>query len=175
MTTMTAIVVRPWYREPFVWLLTAIPLLTVVAGGVTFSVALSSADGLVADDYYKRGLEINRDLGREQAAQALGLSVRLSLLPAQQKVTATLPPGTARPAVLLLRFAHPTRSGLDRIVRLQLTAPDTYAGTLQLPPASHWRVSVEDAEATWRLAAVWQSSAPELMLSAHRESYAPVN
>ncbi|HLF29830.1 MAG TPA: FixH family protein [Xanthomonadales bacterium] len=40
---------RPWYREPWPWVLIAIPLLTVIACGVTLWLALSHPDYLVVE------------------------------------------------------------------------------------------------------------------------------
>ena len=64
---------KPWYRELWPWLLMAGPAIVVVAALATAYLAVSSDDGVVADDYYKRGLVINRVLEREQRAAALGL------------------------------------------------------------------------------------------------------
>ena len=33
-------VIRPWYREPWPWLLASIPFATVIAGGFTLSLAI---------------------------------------------------------------------------------------------------------------------------------------
>jgi hypothetical protein len=41
---------RPWYREPWPWVLIAIPVLTIVACGVTLWLALANPDYLVVDD-----------------------------------------------------------------------------------------------------------------------------
>ena len=53
---------KPWYREPWPWILMAGPAAVVVAGTVTAYIAFSGADRLVAEDYYKRGVEINRTI-----------------------------------------------------------------------------------------------------------------
>jgi hypothetical protein len=64
----------PWWRHGHVWLLIAGPLAVVVAGIATTVIAVRSADPVVAEDYYRRGIEINKTLAaRDQA-----------LLPAQQ-------------------------------------------------------------------------------------------
>jgi len=61
----------PWYREPWPWLLMAGPAVVVVAGFVTLWLAFNSDDGLVADDYDKRGQAIHQTLSRDRAAAAL--------------------------------------------------------------------------------------------------------
>lgn len=52
----------PWWRFPFVWLVIAGPAAVVVAGFVTAFIAVSGADPVVATDYYRRGMEINKTL-----------------------------------------------------------------------------------------------------------------
>ena len=64
---------KPWYRHPWPWILMSGPAAVLVAGSVTMWIAFASADALVAEDYYKQGLAINKRLGREQAARSLGL------------------------------------------------------------------------------------------------------
>jgi hypothetical protein len=157
---------RPWYREPWPWLLAAIPFATVIAGGFTLSLAISTEDSLVADDYYKRGLAINRDIAREQSAERLGIDVRLRFTASDGRVTATLPAGAPQPAALVLRLQHPTRSAMDIAARLDRVSPDTYAGTVHPVSATHWRVTVEDSEGVWRLSGPWDTNAPELALRA---------
>jgi hypothetical protein len=159
-------VIRPWYREPWPWLLAAIPFATVIAGGFTLALAISTEDSLVADDYYKRGLAINRDIAREQAADRMGIDVRLRFFAAEGQVTATLPPGTRQPASLVLRLHHPTRSALDITARLDRVSPDTYAGAVRPAPSSHWRVTIEDPEGIWRLSGTWEANARETALRA---------
>ena len=65
---------RPWYREPWPWILMAGPAAVIVAGAVTIWLAVSSSDGLVADDYYKRGLAIDQEIRRDQAVLDLGIT-----------------------------------------------------------------------------------------------------
>ena len=41
--------IRPWYREPWPWVLIAIPLLTVIASAITYWLAVTRPDYLVLD------------------------------------------------------------------------------------------------------------------------------
>lgn len=45
----TAAAPRPWYREPWPWVLIAIPALTVVACGITLWLAITRPDHLVVE------------------------------------------------------------------------------------------------------------------------------
>lgn len=42
-----AVELRPWYREPWPWVLIALPLLSVIGCGITLWLALSHPDYLV--------------------------------------------------------------------------------------------------------------------------------
>jgi hypothetical protein len=57
----------PWWRHGHVWLLIAGPAVVVVAGVATVLIALRHPDPVLAEDYYRRGIEINRTLARDKA------------------------------------------------------------------------------------------------------------
>lgn len=57
----------PWWRHGHVWLLIAGPAVVVVAGIATILIALRHPDPVLAEDYYRRGIEINRTLARDKA------------------------------------------------------------------------------------------------------------
>ena len=57
----------PWWKFGHVWLIIAGPAIVVVAGFVTLWLAVSRPDPVVAEDYYQRGLDINKTLAAEQA------------------------------------------------------------------------------------------------------------
>lgn len=50
----------PWYRHRWPWFLIAGPAIVVAAGVATAVIAHRSDDGVVAEDYYKRGLLVNK-------------------------------------------------------------------------------------------------------------------
>ena len=57
----------PWWRHGHVWLLIAGPAVVVAAGVATVLIALRHPDPVLAEDYYRRGIEINRTLARDKA------------------------------------------------------------------------------------------------------------
>jgi len=168
---------QPWYREPWPWILMAGPAAVIVAGAVTIWLAVSSSDGLVADDYYKRGLAINQELRRDQAALDLGITagiearggvLRVRLSWGQSNVSGQLD-GTARlsdgkvaltpsavtpsaaPEALFAQLVHATRAGHDQRLRLPRVAPGIYETGLPELPAGRWRIVLEDPRGEWRL------------------------
>jgi uncharacterized protein len=162
---------KPWYRERWPWLLMAGPAIVVVAGVVTALIALSTDDGLVADDYYKRGLLINKQLERTERGEALGIGAVATFAPdgaVRVELTGLADRGAA-PASLRLKLAHPTRAGFDRAATLARGAAGDYAGTLEAPPPGRWLVSLEtDA---WRLPSVEADGAlREVRLGAARKA-----
>ena len=139
---------RPWYREPWPWLLMLGPAVVLVAGAATMWVAVASADGLVADDYYKQGLAINKRLAKEDEARRRGISAEVRLSPERLRVELR---GEA-PAALFVHLAHATRAGHDLRLRLVPVAPGAYEAELSDLPRGHWHVVIEDPRGTWRIA-----------------------
>jgi hypothetical protein len=143
---------RPWYRQPLVWMLIAVPASSVVFGIVMLVLAVSSDDGLVVDDYYRRGLEINRDLARDRAAARLGLSAGVRFEPRDQLVRVDVSArdsGALLPDRLTLRLVHPTRSGLDRLVELSNSGSGRYSGHVGRLEAGDWHLHLETD--SWRI------------------------
>jgi hypothetical protein len=58
---------EPWWKFGHVWLVIAGPCVVVVAGFITAFIAMSSPDPVLAEDYYRRGVEINKTLAKEKA------------------------------------------------------------------------------------------------------------
>jgi hypothetical protein len=58
---------QPWWKHGHVWLLISGPAAVVVAGLVTAWIAVSTPDPVISQDYYRQGIEINRQLARERA------------------------------------------------------------------------------------------------------------
>jgi hypothetical protein len=135
----------PWYRQRWPWLIMAGPLAVLVAGAVTTWIAFASADGLVAEDYYKQGMGINRRLAREEAARAQGISAQVEL---SSSIVVTLQ--GAAPEALFVHLAHATRAGHD--VRLRLVpSGGKYVAELPPLPPGRWHIAIEDPRGTWRL------------------------
>jgi hypothetical protein len=138
----------PWYREPWPWLLMAGPAAVIVAGAATIWIAFASADGLVAEDYYRQGLAINKVLAREDAARRLGISAEVSFQTGVLRVEL----GGQNPEALFAHLAHATRAGHDMRLRLAPVREGVYQAELPPLPAGRWRIVIEDPQGTWRIA-----------------------
>lgn len=140
---------KPWYREPWPWILLAGPAAVIVAGVVTIWLAVATSDGLVADDYYRRGLAINQELRRDQAALNLGITADIEARSGVLRVRLTAR-GIA-PEVLFAQLVHSTRAGHDQRLRLPRVAPGVYETGLPALSAGRWRMVLEDPRGEWRL------------------------
>lgn len=140
-----------WYREPYVWLLIAIPASAVVVGFVTLALAIVTDDGLVVDDYYWHGKEINRVLSRDRTAASQAVSADLSFDYGRGVVTARLRASDTVKLPTTVQFAllHATRAGFDRTLELNRTPQGYYHGVLPLLVPGRWYLQVETEE--WRL------------------------
>ena len=148
---------KPWYREPWPWLLMSGPAIVVVAGVATAIIAFRGADGLVFDDYYKQGLGINRQIARDQAAADLGIEGEVRIRPGV--VSVALRARAPLPDRITLRFAHPSRASEDRVLHLARTAAGDWEAPLEALPAVRWRAIVETAQ--WRVATHIDTKAAE--------------
>jgi hypothetical protein len=142
---------RAWYREPYVWMLIAFPSMAVVAGFITLALAIVSSDGMVEDDYYKRGLEINRILDRDTAAATHGLMADVTFNVGDKLILVhfTSKPEYQLPDTIMLSFTHHTRQGFDKKVLLQHVAANTYQ--MPLPELINGEWTIEFSAADWRL------------------------
>lgn len=140
-----------WYREPLVWLILFFPALAVVAGLITLRIAIVTDDGLVVDDYYTQGKEINLVLARDQAAATRGYTGALHLDHGQNELALALKArdGSAPPEQVSLKWLHATRGGNDQEMLLPRSADGYYRAPAPKLAAGHWHVQIEAQD--WRL------------------------
>jgi len=152
----------PWHREPWPWLLMAGPAIAVIGSLVSAVLAMQSADPIIEEDYYQRGLDINRTLQRVQHAAELGVHASVEYDGVARGESVWVRVRSAQPihdAMLRIHLIHPTRSGADRIAVLGRVpnSPDTDAeftgqwpddaqvpAARETPPtAINWRIGLQ--------------------------------
>jgi hypothetical protein len=145
---------RPWHREPWVWLIIAIPLATVVGGFVTLGLAIRTGDELVTDDFRKEGVAIYADPRRDAAAARLGVSAELAVDRAVGRIGVRLdmPRGEAPPELLLV-LSHATRAEYDHMVVLR-RSEHGYSGQLDRFEPGRWYLELTPRGRAWRLKGV---------------------
>lgn len=150
MTRLLAEPAEPWYRQGWPWFLMSLPMTAVVAGIATWYVAWKSNDGLVAEDYYKQGLEINRSLESQEMARQLGISGLLSYRDGILHLKVRAEREISFPDSLELAILSPVRAGHDRSLSLRRNG-DTYEAPMPALPDGHWNLSLGDGAGTWKI------------------------
>lgn len=140
----------PWWKEPMVWLIIALPATAVIAGMITWWIAADGADSLVAEDYYKQGMTITQTLEKEARAQRLGLNMEIRV--EGRELHGFLQGRLDHyPDRILLTLVHPARA--ERDVNIVLTATDhgKYRAILPTLPVGHRRLILQPEDQDWRL------------------------
>lgn len=147
-TAQPTVAFVPWYRQRWPWILMSGPAIVLVAGVITTWIAFETADGLVADDYYRKGLAINKVIAREERARSLGLAADIDSRGGRLRVRLS---GDA-PEAIFAHLVHATRSGHDARLRLARGADGVYEAALPALPPGRWRLALEDPRGSWRIA-----------------------
>jgi len=151
MTTSTSL---PWYKYPFVWFVLSIPASAVIAGIGMIWLAITTDDGLVADDYYKQGLTINENIERERFAADNKLSADFEYDNELKRVLLKFNKGQLShyPQTLNFHLEHATRADLDKEVVLMHGQDNQYIGYIkEQMPEGVWHVALSSIQ--WRIGA----------------------
>jgi uncharacterized protein len=139
----------PWYKHLWPWLLMSGPAAVLVAAVPTAYLAFSSADGLVADDYYKQGLGINQQIRRDKAAAAADIAVTLGM--ADRMLTASVTsrgaPVPNQPVTLTL--VHGSQQKHDVLATLAPGGDGVWRAALPTLKAGRYHAVAETRE--WRV------------------------
>ena len=146
--------VNPWYREPWAWFL-LIPILTSITVGMfMLRMAITTADGLVSDDYYKEGRAYNQTRERDELAAALNAQAIIRFDEITGDIGVRIQGDFERlPNDLVLEVVHPTREGFDQTLQLAATlAPEYNASIESLMPGPRL-LELHSPSQGWRLRA----------------------
>lgn len=166
MTRIATGLARPWYREPWPWLLMLPPLLSILGGVTMVYLATHEPAVLVVADYARIEALTSERRARDAQAAALGLRAQLSFaqLP-DGRVRVLLvpgPDGMSWPDELRLRLQHVARDASDRA--LVLTRHEgLYATVVQLA-AGRYEIEVLPPDGAWRLGGTFTRVPADLQL-----------
>jgi uncharacterized protein len=76
MSKSAKLVAQPWWKFGHVWMVVAGPAVVVVAGFVTLYLAVRTPDPVVSEDYYRKGIEINKTLEADPNSLAPAIQAR---------------------------------------------------------------------------------------------------
>lgn len=153
-----------WYKEPWLLLVIGGPAAVVCASLYTGYIALHGADKVVAEDYYKQGLMINKDIQRDAKAKEMQLTARISadLAGGKMKLQLTGKGNLPDSVQLSLAGAGTGSNTISEVIRrlpMKQTTPGNYEGdiklTTNLPTDAvklfHIKLETND----WRLTGDW--------------------
>lgn len=142
---------KPWYRQLWPWILIAIPGSSVIGGVLMIYLALTSADSLVKDSYYKDGMAINRQLDRDILAMKLGVEASIDFDVMQGAIFVTLL-GVDENGLVAELF-HPTDG--ERDLKSMLSRKNgekaMFQGSFGAPLTGRWYIELRDLDNAWRL------------------------
>jgi len=78
---------EPWWKVGPMWLVVGGPVVVIVAAFVTLFIAVRTPDPVVAEDYYRKGLEVGK-MKPEEAQMMPAMQAR------NHAATGTLPPSS---------------------------------------------------------------------------------
>jgi hypothetical protein len=152
--------------NPVFWIMWLLPASAVLGGLVTLAIALRSADRALPAAYHWEGEQLDRDFERARNAAAHGTEVGFTLTAGECAAIVRSAPTDSTSLTLL--FTHGADAGLDRVVLLNRVAPGEYRGACATIPAGRWRVTLEDAAATWSIRAQANGAVDALTLRARK-------
>jgi hypothetical protein len=141
---------RPWYKEFWPWFLIAVPVATLIMGGVLLKLAISTEDSLVVDDYYKEGKAINATLDKQAIAKKKNITTDLTIK--DGSVALEFHSGIPQEGnAVKLSFYHVTLQERDVSVLLSRDANGIYRGFIEQNLDGKWRVSLTPFDESWKI------------------------
>jgi uncharacterized protein len=153
----------PWYRSPMLLLALALPLLTVVAGVVTYRIAAQDATDSDPDAVRRIAQMQTADMARDENALRLGLAGEARFDAASGSVRVQLGAETAEVS-LQLRLTHATQAQFDQNITLSRIEDSVWIGKLIGPRHGNYNVSLNASDAGWRLVGRLDAKTDQLRL-----------
>lgn len=142
---------RPWFREPWLWIIVAPPLAAVVGGLTTLMLAISQPDVDVRDDFVRDGLAIYRNDTGDELAARLGLDASLEYDASSGVVGIELRGAAPQPSELRLRILHPTEPGEDLELTMLRDSAGVFTAAMRPLKTSGWTLELSAPLQGWRL------------------------
>jgi hypothetical protein len=141
--------VKPWYKQFWPWLLIAIPLATVLKSGHTIYVMNQQSPDLVIDDYYAEGKAINMNLAKFKESALRNLQGHILL--AGNKAIVRFEKNAALEQSLTLQFVHNTFAEKDFTVKAERSGENLFVAELPSTLTGKWNLLVTDDSQQWKL------------------------
>jgi len=151
-----------WYQEPWMLLVLGGPAIVVIAALFTFYIAWQGSDNVLTKDYYKQGVNIDKDIHRDAKAGEYKIEANAKIDSPAGNIQIQLKGKTILPAtILLVASSYARGSEFEAIQKITLTQSKSglYEGLIKLTAPSDsinlnlWHIKIEGDN--WRLTAEW--------------------
>ncbi len=142
-------VVKPWYKQVWPWVLIAIPVLSTLKAVQAVIVMNRASPDLVIDDYYAEGKTINMNLEKYREAATRNLNGQL--LVAANKAIVEFKNNKLTDSELILEFVHSTKKSKDFTVTATRSGESIYVAELPVTLEGKWNIVVHDSKVDWKM------------------------
>lgn len=143
--------VSPWYRQPWFWFLLIFPTAAIIWCIFMITMAITSENSMVSDDYSKEGRGINLELARDERAVELGLKAELNFEEQTIRVNLQGHDVAGNVPYLVLNLFHPTLEGKDRTIQLSPVNEHAFSGMMPHEMNGRWYLDLRGPDNDWRL------------------------
>lgn len=142
---------RPWYREPMVWLVIAIPLSSVLVGGSLAYQAIQAGSQVLPEPVRRVQKYHVADHDRDRRAALVDVHAIARIDPDSGALSLRIEGKTALPPRLRLKLWHATLAAEDQALDLVRAANGEYLGRLQRLPRLPMKLMLEPEDESWLL------------------------
>ncbi|PQJ54260.1 FixH family protein [Psychrosphaera saromensis] len=135
-----------WYRNPWVWLVIALPMSAVIGGIATIIITNKHQPDMVVDDYYKKGKAINQELTLYDNAQKLGITLEVKVN--EHRIEVKSP---TEFSALKVKVIHSTLADQDFDLVLTPNAIGTLSSSIETIMPGKWQIVVMPMDNSWKV------------------------
>lgn len=143
------IIEQPWYRQFWPWFLITLPTIAVIASITTLWIAMQQDTGLMSDNYYKDGVNINNELARQSLAHTANITARLQFIAQDKKVLLYIQGDIEFPKQLKLELSAPLNSEKDQLITLKYSSQSLYKAQLDNIDPGYYYLKLYPATNSW--------------------------
>ncbi|WP_017445737.1 FixH family protein [Gayadomonas joobiniege] len=148
---MTDSAFRPWYKEPWPWVLITIIVVPMLVAVVRLNIYNEYKVDMVVDDYYKKGKAINQEFDREDLAAEYNIVIFAQIN--SDNIVLELNHNRKLKEVpsLFISFYHSTQSEKDFKVIATQRADGKYSASFDHAIDGKWQLTFESHDKSWKL------------------------
>ena len=135
-----------WYRNPWVWLIIALPIVSLLRGVATVIITNKNQPDMVVDDYYKKGKAINQELTLYDNAAELGISLQGKVN--EHRIEIKSP---TKFNALKVKMIHSTLAAQDFDLVLTPNAIGSLSSSIDTIMLGKWEIVIMPMDGSWKI------------------------